>query len=86
MAGREGEVLVLLLLLEEPELIDHISSSRRGRFRLGTCTVSGVYTYSGVLKSGVSKNGSPGGERRLAVSVGEKDSGGENGGVSSEGS
>ena len=44
-----------------------------------------MYTHiSGVLKSGVSKNGSPGGERGLAVSVGEKDSGGEHGGVSSE--
>ena len=43
-----------------------------------------------MLKSGVSKNRSPGGEGGLAVSVGEKgsgekDSGGEHGGVSSEG-
>ena len=77
VVGREGEVIVLLLLLlEESELIDQISSSLRGRFRLGTCTVTGEYTYSGVLKSGVSKKGSPGGERGLAVSVGEKDCGG----------
>ena len=36
--------------------------------------------------SGVSKKGSPGGEGRLAVSVGENDSGGDLGGDSSDGS
>ena len=51
----------------------------------GDCTVVGVSTYSGVLNSGVSKNGSPSGEGGLAVSVGEKESGGELGVVSSEG-
>ena len=82
--GREGEVLVSLLLLEESGLIDHISSSRRGRVGMGPCTVAGVSTGSGISNSGVSKKGSPGGEGRLAVSVGENDSGGDLSGVSSE--
>ena len=82
----EDEVLVLLLY-DESELTVHVSSKWSGRFWLGTCSDVGVSTYSGVLKSGVSKYGSPGGEFGLAVSVdAERDSGGERGADSSEGS
>ena len=72
---------MFLLLLE---LMDHISSNRRGRVGVGPCTVADVSTSSGVSNSGVSKKGSPSGEGGLAVSVGEHDSGGDLGGVSSE--
>ena len=65
---------VLLLVLE---LIDQISSSRRVRIKAGPCTAVGETPVTGVSNSGVLKKGSPGGEGRLAVSVGENDSGGD---------
>ena len=53
---------------------------------MGPCTVVGYSLISGVSNSGVSKKGSPGGEGRQAVSVGENDSGGDLDGDSSNGS
>ena len=73
---QEEEVQVLLLVLLF-ELIDQISSSRRVRIKAGPCTAVGETPSNCVSNSGVLKKGSPGGEGRLAVSVGENDSGGD---------